>query len=71
MDGDAFSLAKLLGEYFREVSVLVFVFGFLDALAPRGDSGFGTVTVSWGSFVLGVSIFFFAVGAITEWLRKR
>jgi hypothetical protein len=74
---EEFSLLRYIGEYFREASVLVFVFGFLDPLVPQGDK---TTTLQdrlaafpglWAAFVIGISLGFLCVGIGSEWLRKR
>jgi len=75
--GERFSLARLGGEYLREASVLVAVFGFLDPMIP-GDSAHGTVwdrvgafPLAWGIAVVLVSLLLFSLGSLVEYLRLR
>jgi hypothetical protein len=71
------SLAKAGGEYFREASVLILVFGFLDPLVDPANSGhalparFSAIPTSWTVFVLAISLVFFLIGSVAEWIRTR
>lgn len=74
---EEFSLYRYAGDYFREASVLIFVFGFLDPLVPQGDKPntlqerFAAIPAIWAILVVAVSLAFLAVGILLEWLRKR
>lgn len=75
--GERFSLARLGGEYLREASVLVAVFGFLDPLVPTAEAKgtvwdrIGTFPAVWGIAVVAVSLLLFFLGSLVEWLRLR
>ena len=75
--GERFSLARLGGEYLREASVLVAVFGFLDPLVPTAESKatvwerVGAFPAAWGIAVVAVSLLLFSLGTLVEWLRLR
>lgn len=74
VSADRFSLAGHIGEYLREASVLILVFGFLDPLVTGSAQmelreRFSSVTGSWAIFVLIVSLMLFAIGAAIEWRR--
>ena len=58
------SVAEMLGEWMREASVLVAVFGILDKLL-RGEGP----TSAWTVAVLAVALSFFSWGCIIE--RRR
>lgn len=76
VDGaESFSLARLIGTWFREASVLILVFGFLDPLVdPRAGTSvtdrLSAFPGTWGLLVLFVSATFFAIGAILEARRR-
>lgn len=75
--GEEFSLPKLGGEYLREASVLIFVFGFLDPLVPHAGAQdslqerVASFPGIWALAVVAVSMMFFVVGTLVEWLRLR
>jgi hypothetical protein len=77
LGGEKFSLSKAGGEYFREASVLILVFGFLDPLVDPANNGqaiqarFAAIPTSWTLFVLALSIVFFLIGSCAEWIRTR
>lgn len=74
---EEFSVYRHIGDYLREASVLIFVFGFLDPLIPETgaevslkDRLFG-LPGAWVGSVLVVSVAFLTVGILIEWLRTR
>lgn len=68
-------VAKMIGYFLREASVLVLVFGFMDMLvnsehgAPVSER-FSTLGYDWIGFILSLSLFLFASGAFLERIRK-
>lgn len=58
------SVKKMLGEGFREVGVLIFVFALLDKLVS------GTITRSWTILTMSFSTFFFCAGLLLERMRN-
>jgi hypothetical protein len=74
---EEFSFYRYVGEYLREASVLILVFGFLDPLVPQGDrlntlrERIAAIPALWAILVLAVSLTLVALGILLEWLRKR
>ncbi len=57
-------LAELLGEYCRDASVLVLVFGFLDGYRDN------EMSLDFGTFILVISLVLFWIGYMFERYRK-
>jgi hypothetical protein len=57
-------LAELLGEYCRDASVLVLVFGFLDGYRDN------TITVGLTVGIFGISLVLFWIGYMFERYRR-
>ncbi len=69
------SVGKMVGDYLREASVLVLVFGFLDTLVGTEPAGrslhdrLDEVPTDWVIFVLALSVSLFLIGVVLERLR--
>ena len=65
MADDRHSWAKMSGDFLREASVLVLVFGMLDKYVHENGPSAG-----WAGIVIGVSLLGFAIGGIMERVRR-
>jgi hypothetical protein len=70
------SVGEMVGDFLREASVLVMVFGFLDILVgdePPGRSlhdRFDGLPIDWIILVLAVSMSLLVVGVVLERIRR-